>query len=328
MPNLITHALFADDVLERLNNPLCNAKRKMFLTGSQGPDFLFFHHSDPFYDILKPSDIRKYGSLFHNEHVNDFYLSALHSIENEKNKDIQDDLIVYVCGHLCHWALDSTMHPLIYSKTGNCKGDSSWRHHQFESMLDAAMLKCRKNLTIADYDFSKECFSTSPQTARAMARIYVPAIAEIYGEHVAPSSFLEVLKDWRRIERHFRDPKDLKKKLLRPLEKMTRLEFLMTGFSIPAHYEDNVDICNLLHSPWRHPVTGEAITASVFDLMETALEKALRTIDLFETCLAHPGSPEDEQAFLDFLGDRNYEMDMPPGFVPTYFELADLDQKI
>lgn len=69
--------------------------------------------------------------------------------------------------------------------------------------------------------------------------------------------------------------KTLKKKLLRPLEKMTRLEFLMTGFSIPAHYEDNVDICNLLHSPWRHPVSGEATTASVFDLMETALQKAL-----------------------------------------------------
>lgn len=326
MPNLICHSLFADDVLERLNNPVFNERRMIFLTGGQGPDFLFFHHSDPFSDAWKSSDIRKYGNKFHYENINAFYISALHSISNEKNADIAKDMLAYVCGHLCHWAMDSTIHPMVYARTGLCSKHGAWRHHQFESMLDAALLMYRKKQTIATYDAGKECILATPEMARAMARIYVPAIEEIYGEKVRPTSFYEALVDWQRLQKVFRDPKNRKKKLLRPVEKALKLNFVATGYSIPDKYEDNVDICNLLHKPWPHPVTGELSTASVFDLIDIAMDKAIHVINLFVDALNHPGDSIYVMALSDYLGDRNYEMNMSGDVKPVFFDLIDLSE--
>ena len=325
MPNLVTHALFCDDVLSALDNPLLSSHRMLFLTGGQGPDFLFFHHSDPLRTAVLPSDIRKYGRKFHADHINDFYLSALSSIQKEKDPAIRNDLIAYVCGHLCHWALDSTVHPLIYSRTGNCQGRSAWMHHRFESLLDAALLMYKKKQTILTYFPGDECFSSDLNTARAMARIYVPAIETIYGEKVNPHSFAEVLQDWKRVQKRFYDPHNRKRRTIVPLEKTFGMYGLMSGFAIPYTCEDNVDICNLLHDSWRHPVTGEERKESVLDLMNIALDKAVTAIQLFLAAVDHPENPAFKESFCDFLGDRNYEMDLPGNPVPVFFDLKGLE---
>lgn len=320
MPNLITHTLFTEDVLKALDNPVLNARKKLVITGGQGPDFLFFHHSIPS-KLLIPSELRKYGSLFHEEHVNDFYASALESIRKEKNPAIREDMFAYVIGHLCHWAMDSTFHPLIYYRTGNCEGRSAWRHHRYESLLDAAMLQYKKGQTIQTYDPGMECLSNDMPTARAIARIYRPAIQTIYGQTIRPGDFKEVLDDWKRAQQIFRDPHNRKKAVMGGLEKVLGMENFLTGFSVPNVCEDNVDIGNLLHDEWKHPSTGEIHTESVFDLWKQAMDKALMAIGLFEKALANPS---DRQAFLNFLNDRNYDIGIPGNPAPVFFDLADL----
>lgn len=320
MPNLVTHTLFTEDVLKTLNNPLLNSRRKLVITGGQGPDFLFFHNATPS-KLMIPSPIRKYGTLFHHEEVNAFYASALDSIRHEKNRKIRDDMIAYTCGHLCHWASDSTVHPLIYARTGNCTGRSAWRHHRYESLLDAALLQYYKKMTIKDYDPSVECLSADLPTARAIARIYGPAIETVYGDKVRPALFVDTLQDWKHMEKVFRDPTNIKKKLLMPAEKVLHLENLVTGFSIPNVCEDNVDICNLLHNEWRNPCTGEIHTESVFDLLEEALQKAVTAITLFLQAVQNPAK---ETEFLDFLDDRNYDEGLPGNPDPVFFDETDL----
>lgn len=320
MPNLITHTLFTEDVLKALDNPALNARHKLVITGGQGPDFLFFHHSVPS-KLLIPTRLRKYGTLFHEEHVNGFYASALNSIRHEKNAAIREDMIAYTVGHLCHWAMDSTFHPLIYYRTGNCKGKSAWSHHQYEALLDAAMLQYKKGQTIATYDPSTQCLSDKLPVARAIARIYRPAIQAIFQETIEPHEFKEVLDDWKRAQQIFRDPKNRKKAWIKPLEKMLGMEHILTGFSVPNVCEDNVDIGNLLHDEWKHPSSGEIRHESVFDLWQEAMDKALMAIDLFYKALA---DKNDEPAFLDFLDDRNYDIGIPGNPAPVFFELADL----
>lgn len=320
MPNLVTHALFTEDVLQKLHNPMLNSHRKIMITGGQGPDYLFFHNA-MFSKFVKPSPIRKYGTLFHSENINAFYASALHSIRQQKNRKIRDDMIAYVCGHLCHWALDSTAHPLIYYRTGNCKGRSSWAHHRYESLLDAAMLQYKKQKTMADYNPANECLSTDKNTARAIARTYVPAIQAIYKDEVGAHHFADALKDWKTMQTYLYDPKNRKKKIVVPLEKVLGIEYLTSGCSIPNKAEDNVDIANLLHTQWLNPVTGEASVESFFDLYQKAEEKAVKAITLFLDALR---DPDREQAFLDFLADRNYESNQPGTPEMVYFDPIDL----
>ncbi len=320
MPSLVTHALFTEDVLQKLHNPMLNAHRKVMITGGQGPDFLFFHNAT-FTHFFKPSPIRKYGTKFHAEHINDFYASALWSIRREKDRKIREDMIAYVCGHLCHWALDSTAHPLIYFRTGNCKGRSSWAHHRYESLLDAAMLKYKKNKTMADYNPAVECLSDQPDVARALARVYVPAIDKIYGELIPAYHFAQALQDWKTMQTYLYDPSNRKKKLVIPLEKTLGVEYLTSGCSIPNAAEDNIDVCNLLHNEWLNPASAQPSTQSFFDLYEQAQHKAVTAITLFLDALR---DEHQTSAFLAYLDDRNYEMDEPGNPKPVYFDPVDL----
>ncbi len=320
MPGIVTHTLFTEAVLERLDNPMLNAHRSFVITGGQGPDFLFYDHTTP-QKLLISSHLRNYGILFHQENINAFYQSALHSIRQEKNSAIQDDLISYICGHLCHWALDSSLHPLVYSRVGAYTVQSSARHHRYESLLDAAMLQYHKGLTIVDFNPAEQCFSTELPVARALSRIYGPAIETIYGETIRPSRFMNILQEWKTMQKNFHDPKNRKKSLLHPIEKAIHLDHLITGFSIPNEAEDNIDVCNLLHTPWPDPVTGELREESMFDLWNVAIARAIRAIGLF---LKAVRKPNQEEAFFHFIGDCDYDTGMPDRPKMEHFALVDL----
>ena len=65
--------------------------------------------------------------------------------------------------------------------------------------MDAIMLKVKKECTIEDFNFY-EISDASKEEARAIARIYVPAIRQILGFEIKPHQIMESLKDWHFIE--------------------------------------------------------------------------------------------------------------------------------
>ncbi|MCF0105364.1 MAG: hypothetical protein HUJ53_01235 [Holdemanella sp.] len=91
MPNIITHTLFADEMLEKLNNELLTSRKQLFEVGSNGPDFLFFHNLTPT-SFLKTNKLRKLGSAIHKGKINEFYRKAIDIIRNEKDPEIQKDI--------------------------------------------------------------------------------------------------------------------------------------------------------------------------------------------------------------------------------------------
>lgn len=302
MPNIITHTLFADEVSDLLGLDVMLGRHQLFEIGGSGPDVLFFHGISPYKTPVVSKFIRQVGSELHEGHVNDFYKSALNSIRREKNNQIRDDMIIYVCGHLCHWALDSTMHPYIFYKTGFKRPRSAWDHHRFESLMDALMLKYKRDETIQDYDVTK-ITRHKPFQARAMARIYIPAIKDIFDIDVRPYVIEEALQDWNDMQGVFRDKTGRKIKGFQTLEKPLHLDNLFSGFAVPPVPEDNYDIFNLMHSEWQNPATEEVFTDSVLDLYEQAKRKAITAITLFLEAVT---SRAKEKEFLEFIGDRNY----------------------
>lgn len=334
MPNIITHTLFADDMLSLLGSTSLDQHKKLFEMGSSGPDFLFFHNTPPA-KLMKKSALRQAGSWLHAGRINDFYASALSSCIREKNPEIREDMIAYVCGHLCHWALDSTMHPYIFYRTGNCQNESSWRHHRFESLLDALMLKMKRNETIRTYDISTLVARPDREEARAIARIYVPALEKLYNLEVRPSAIYESLQDWHTMQKLFRDPSGRKIRTLQKAEKLVGADNLFSRFGVPPEPEDNYDLCNLLHTPWYNPCSEEKSTDSVLDLYETATRKAARAITLFLNAAACglkakknsallPEAEAAESRFLEDLADRNYDMGLVSDENMHLFQITDL----
>lgn len=323
MPNIITHTLFAEDMLKLLDEEMLNDRKQLFEIGSSGPDYLFFHNVSP-KAFWKKTPLRHIGSQLHESHINDFYRSAVHSIWKEKNPEIRQDMIAYTCGHLCHWALDSSAHPYIFYRTGNCKGQSANDHHRFESILDSLLLKHKKNETIATYDITKEVTDADDEMKRAVARIYVPAVNSIFKENIKGHHIAEALDDWNGMQKVFRDPYGNKIRFARALEKPFGLDNQFSGFAVPEKPEDNYDIMNLLHNEWKNPQTGEPSHDSFFELYDKAINRAAKAIVLFLNACAHPYDAADEKEFLDFLDNRNYEMGTSHYETPEIFNRTDL----
>lgn len=320
MPNLITHTIFAQEAANGLeNSDVLQGRMHLFGVGANGPDFLFFEGLS-----LRPGSkqapIRKYGSRFHHGHVNNFYQSALRSIRQEKDPLIKADMTAYVLGHLCHWALDSVCHPYIFGRTGAYEAASSTRHHTLESLLDAVMLKVKKGETIQEYYYPSiaEC---SLEEARAVARIYVPAIEEVFQEKIAPHLIKDCLDDWAADQRLMYDYTGKKRHHLRKIEKVLLMENLMSGMIVPAYVDDNWDFMNLLHKEWMHPCDASITsTESLFDLYDRALIRAKRAMNLFMAALENPGlGPE----FLDYLGDRGYDTGLDTDTPMKNFDIID-----
>lgn len=302
MPNIITHTLFADEIKDMLDLDVLLGRNQLFEIGANGPDVLFFHGVSPYKTLLVRNSLRRYGSELHDKHINAFYKSALDSIRSEKDNQIRDDMIVYTAGHLCHWALDSVMHPYIFYRTGFRGLNYSWKHHRFESLMDAIMLKLKRDTTIKEYDITKMTHH-KPYQARAMARIYVPAIKQIFNEDVRPYMIEESLQDWNDMQKVFRDKSGRKVRILQKIEKPLHLDNLLSGYGVPNEPEDNYDILNLLHTPWQNPATEEIFDDSVLDLWEKAKHRAVRAVMLFLEAVADANC---EKQFLDYIDDRDY----------------------
>ncbi len=307
MPNIITHTLFAQDVFGKVDESLkevIEPRLQLFEIGSNGPDFLFFHGLN-LKDFYKSSNLRKAGNVFHAGHVNDFYHQAILSIQNEKDTEIKNDMITYVCGHLCHWALDSTTHPYVFYRTGTCKGKSAWYHHRFESLIDAIMLKVKKECTIENFKFYEICDAPLEYT-RAIARVYVPAIRNLLEYDVKGHDIYNSLKDWCSMEKMFYDASGKKIASLKTFEVITNTENLLSGYIVPNYPDDPYDVMNLLHNRWIHPSDDTLIsTESFFDLYDKALLLANEVIRLFILSIQ---DSDYETAFLKAIDNRNYNL--------------------
>ena len=207
MPNIVTHMVFARemirDVLEPRALSIVEKDQQLFEVGSNGPDYLFFHDTTPRH-VMKKSKIRQVGTFCHRRDVNAFYQDAIATIRNEKDESIAQDEIIYVMGHLCHWALDSVAHPYIFYRTGSGDKQSQFRHHRIESLIDAAILKIKHNQTIEEFKAYEIC-NVSMEQARAITRIYHSVAKNVYGIDEKPHEFLQALNDWHFVQKLLHD---------------------------------------------------------------------------------------------------------------------------
>lgn len=321
MPNIITHTLFSHDLLDEMNGSqkeLFEKRIQLFEIGSNGPDFLFFHGVSPKH-VLKDTPLRGLGGQVHSRGINAFYQKAIECILNEKDEEIAKDMTVYVCGHLCHWALDSVSHPYVYYRTGNCHGESAWWHHRFESLIDAIMLKVKRECTIEDFKAYEIC-DVSLEIARAIARIYVPILRDIYGSQIKPHQILESLNDWCDVQKVLYDPTGKKYEFADRIEQVFDKENLISGFFVPNSPEDPFDTMNLLHNKWMHPCDETKVsTDSFFDLYDKAIMRARTAITLFLNALANKGTMIE---FLSFINDRNYNTGLRENIPMIHFDLV------
>ena len=164
MPTYIAHTMMARDVYNKLNKN--NVSLDYMLTYSLGGD------------LTNYSKVR-YDS--HHTKRKEFFKNMCEYIKNN-NLSEDPEALGLLYGHICHYALDDTAHPLVRKVTKECKPDKL-NHGCIEYYYDMCLTEKRCNLPINKYN-NKELFKGKPN--KKISKILDYAYERTYGhKHIS-----------------------------------------------------------------------------------------------------------------------------------------------
>ncbi|BAK45594.1 zinc dependent phospholipase C family protein [Eggerthella sp. YY7918] len=305
MPALITHDFFGRDVYDRLYDLIGGSRdeAEAFLLGNQGPDPLF-------YTVLSPQlrAHNRLGNTMHNKKPSEL-LAALKDSLKLLNSAEAPIGRAYALGFLCHYVLDSTMHPFVFfheyqlcdaGEPGLSRADGSEVHAVIESELDELVLFKKREATVAEFNPSSEILKASDFVLRTISKMYVYVAITVYGLIIPETMFKTAVEDFRIAQRAFFSPRGVKRAIVGRAEQLARPYSFFRAMShrpvaLTESAYDNRD-----HKTWENPFTGEVRTLAFWDLYDEALAKARADIQTFDQ------ASFDVEDARSITGDRNF----------------------
>lgn len=288
MPAIMTHDFFGKDVFADIS-PLIGEtadERDAFLLGNQGPDPLFYLVLSP---RMKPYFLL--GGTMH--HLNPSKLLA--ALKESLDVLEADELPVgraYAAGFLCHYTLDSSMHPFVYQQQyafcdagveGLSREDGNDVHAEIERELDELVLFEKRGCTISSYKPYEEVLRASDETLAVIGKMYAFFCMKALHVFAPADLFPAAVKDFRRAQKLFYSPSHTMHAFANTIE--TRLLHRNHSFYKSMAHRDNParisDFDNRAHHAWENPFTGEQSTDGFWDIFEGARTRAKDNIAAF-----------------------------------------------
>ena len=273
MPSTVTHSLFVKDVCEILPS---NIVSKLDLNRCRG----FAHGTDSLMFYLSNKNIRKLHFYSHENKTRDFFVNLLNYVRSNQIKD--KDTYSFIVGFICHYILDTTMHPFIIYKTGDFdrKNPSTYKynnvHHFMETFIDNDMIRRRLRKYPYKYDFCKDCFDNrefSNELDDTINHVFydtydVKDMGKIYYKSLKKEKlFLTLFR---------RDRYGIKKFFYKLLDTVTpRSCFRFEALSYHYPLDDRHNFLNSDNKIWRNPTDYDMTSKESFvDLYVKALKEA------------------------------------------------------
>lgn len=162
MPTTYAHYRHGQNVYQRIKDHHYFDPKYMDLynIGVHGPDIAFYYH------VYNPADLSRIGYAMHHEY-GDVLFDRFHTILNgHANKDAA---LAYLCGFICHYALDSTEHPIVY----HYQHQDHLTHSGIEAALDRWLLKYDGINDPTKYDLTQHIHPTI-ESAAVIAPFFDP----------------------------------------------------------------------------------------------------------------------------------------------------------
>ena len=227
MPALITHDTFGRETYAERYELIGEGRDECdaFLLGNQGPDPLFYAVASP-----RLGAARRLGSVMHAQRPAEL-LAALKRAVGMLPDESRAIGRAYALGFLCHYVLDSTVHPLVFSQQyalcdagepGLTRESGSDVHAVIESELDELVLTTRRGRSIADFDPSREILRASDRVLDVVSALYAYVAMDVYGVALPADSFKASVKLFRRAQRLFWSPTGAKRAVIGRVEELVR----------------------------------------------------------------------------------------------------------
>ena len=297
MPATVVHAYFAqdlNDILPReIKNKLDVNRLKMF---GQSTDSLMFYN---LFSVLPGKKIRNFQKYFHTNKTQDFFINLINYIKENNIEDI--DVNSFLVGTICHFVLDSTVHPYIYYKTGyfNKNDKSTYKYnnvHTFmETFLDNDMIKRRESINPYKFNISKFSFDTSKFSNELKDTIKY-TFKETFDVDNMDKIYYKSLKQMRNSIFIFRQDRYGIKKFFYKLADTFTSKRVFRFEAISYHYplNDRHNFLNENHKLWRNP-SDYSLTSE-----ESFLDLYLRALKLAKVMVC---------ASFDYINGKDIELE-------------------
>ncbi len=297
MPATVTHAYFAKDIFDILPEEIkknLNLRRcKMF---GQSTDSLMFYN---LFSILPGNSIRKFQNYFHSNQSQEFFINLLRFIKDNNINDI--DTYSFLVGFICHYALDSTLHPFIIYKTGyfNKKDKTTFKYnniHSFmETFLDNDMIKRREKCNPYKFNYGKFCFDNRIFSSD-LNRTINYAFYNTFKIKNMSNIYYKSLKQMKVALMLFRrDPYGVKKNIYKLIDTFTTSgTFRLEAVSYFYPLKDKHNFLNTNKNLWRNPTTYDMTSNESF------VDLYIKAIKLAKVLVC---------ASFDYLNDKNIDLE-------------------
>ena len=298
MPATAVHAYFAQDLNDilpkEIKNKLDVDRLKTF--GQSTYSLMFYN----LFSILPGKKIRDFQKYFHTNKTQEFFINLINYIkENDYTEDI--DVNSFLVGAICHYVLDSTVHPYIYYKTGyfNKNDKSTYKYnnvHTFmETFLDNDMIKRRESINPYKFNISKFSFDTSKFSNELKDTIKY-TFKETFDVDNMDKIYYKSLKQMRNSIFIFRQDRYGIKKFFYKLADTFTSKRVFRFEAISYHYplNDRHNFLNENHKLWRNPC-DYSLTSE-----ESFLDLYLRALKLAKVMIC---------ASFDYINGKDIELE-------------------
>jgi len=283
MPTFLTHCLFADDVLAKLENDEYKSemlsRKEVYHLGAQGPDIFFFYRSKPW---QKNDGIDQLALRMHDASTGEFFVECADYLKNYlKAGRRYHTIMTYVTGYICHYSLDRNTHPLIHYQSGidTMKNRSTRKYHnyhkRYEAILDAYMLKKKRGLDAFRFKTYK-LVEIEPRYIETLKSFYFYMINKVYRFDIREQQVEAAVKDTYSVLRSLYDPSGIKSVAFKIIEKLFDKKDEILSLIYPKTLEGTGDFLNLGRKRWVHPCNSSlSFNYSLQDLYDAALGEAV-----------------------------------------------------
>ena len=288
MPAIITHDLFGEAVYEgdAYFIGIDPEQRFAFLLGNQGPDPLFYARANP-----SISEFALLGSIMHSRDT-DKILMAFHDALDTLTPDEKPVGRAYLLGFLCHYLLDSTVHPLVYANQsalcdagveGLTRKNGNEIHAVIESEFDEVMLFKRTGKTVATFKPYKEILQANDETLTIIGKLYSYMAVMVFQRSMQIDVFRKSVKAFRLVQNVFYSRTGMKRSLLARVEELARPYSFYRSMSHRALEATECEFDNHEGNVWVNPFTKQESTASLDQLFDQAKARVGAAFALFDT---------------------------------------------
>lgn len=279
MPDFTTHHIFGQQVLTALSpaqKGAIEANFGAYCWGLQGPDLLYFHRH-----ILAGSSLPQYGRTMHQLKTGALFEEFGRILVDRRQCQDYDIMRAYFFGFCCHYCLDSSVHPYVFSRQRDMEAGREMTdnrvHWELEAGIDDEIYQLVygddiRKFRVADY------YKVNNDIKRAIALLYHLTLKNVYGLEASVKDLMACFDDGVWINNLLYD----KLGCLRPAARLIQKLIGRDG-QLTAHFKGGAtdrDFLNLAHKPWPHIAESEAMhRESVPELMEEGKGLAISLID-------------------------------------------------